>query len=139
MVFVIFPEMVPKEKYAVYAAILSTNSAFANLAGPLLGGLINTHASWKWVFFLKYVSAQALHVSTSSDSHHLQRARRSDFNCPHPVRSATEFSSSTHSRSWHRICFQFAQLSKTRLDWHVSSTSILDSNGCRVRRRGNTV
>lgn len=55
MVFVIFPEMVSKDKYAVYSVVLASTSAIANLAGPLLGGLIINHTTWKWIFFLKCV------------------------------------------------------------------------------------
>jgi len=55
MTFVILPEMAPTEKYALYAAIISATSALASLLGPILGGLINNHTNWKWVFLLKCV------------------------------------------------------------------------------------
>lgn len=52
MSWVILPEMVPKEKYTLYASIVSSTFALASLLGPLLGGLINNHTTWRWIFLL---------------------------------------------------------------------------------------
>lgn len=54
MVFAMLPEMVPPSSYALYSAILSSVFAISNLLGPVLGGAINDHTTWKWIFFLKY-------------------------------------------------------------------------------------
>ena len=54
MVMVIAPEMVPIEKYAKYMAIVSSVFALASTLGPILGGAINDHSTWRWVFLLKY-------------------------------------------------------------------------------------
>lgn len=48
-------EMVPKAKLPLYGGLNSVAVALATLMGPLLGGLINNNASWRWVFYLKYV------------------------------------------------------------------------------------
>lgn len=53
MVFVILPDMVSPQQYPTYAAVLSSVFALSNLLGPILGGLINSHTTWRWVFFLK--------------------------------------------------------------------------------------
>ena len=53
LTFVILPENISPKEYPVYAAILSSVLAFSSLLGPLLGGLICDHTSWRWVFFLK--------------------------------------------------------------------------------------
>ncbi|KAJ5595531.1 MFS general substrate transporter [Penicillium hispanicum] len=50
MVMVIAPGMVPPEKYGKYMAIVSTVFIVASVLGPILGGVINTHSSWRWVF-----------------------------------------------------------------------------------------
>lgn len=48
-------EMVPKAKLPLYGGLNSVSVALATLMGPLFGGLINNNASWRWVFYLKYV------------------------------------------------------------------------------------
>ena len=58
MVFVILPDMVTPKQYPLYATVLSTVFALSNLVGPILGGLINVHTTWRWIFLLKYVSTQ---------------------------------------------------------------------------------
>ncbi|KAF2490388.1 MFS multidrug transporter-like protein [Lophium mytilinum] len=45
-------EMVPKSKLPLYGAINSVSVAMATLLGPLLGGLISSHTTWRWVFYL---------------------------------------------------------------------------------------
>lgn len=53
LTFVILPENISPKEYPVYAAIVFSVLALSSLLGPLLGGLICDHASWRWVFFLK--------------------------------------------------------------------------------------
>lgn len=53
LVFVISSQMVPKERYALLSGVLSSAYALSAVLGPILGGLINDHASWRWVFLLK--------------------------------------------------------------------------------------
>ena len=53
--FVIIPEMVPATRYAIYGSITSFTFAIAYLLGPLIGGVINEHTTWRWVFLLKWV------------------------------------------------------------------------------------
>ncbi|PNY23179.1 MFS-type transporter YusP [Tolypocladium capitatum] len=52
MVMVIAPGLVPPAKYGKYMAIVSTVFIVASVLGPILGGVINTHSSWRWVFLL---------------------------------------------------------------------------------------
>ncbi|MCJ1358941.1 MAG: hypothetical protein MMC33_008941 [Icmadophila ericetorum] len=52
MVFAILPEMVPPSGYALYSTILSSVFALSNLLGPVLGGVINNHTTWRWIFYL---------------------------------------------------------------------------------------
>ena len=54
--FVIIPEMVPATSYAIYGSITSFTFAIAYLLRPLIGGVINDHTTWRWVFLLKWVS-----------------------------------------------------------------------------------
>ena len=53
MVMVVIPEMVPMPKIAAYSSFVSMVFALAYLLGPLLGGVINIHRAWRWVFLLK--------------------------------------------------------------------------------------
>lgn len=53
LVFVIGFQMVPQERYAALSAILSSGYAFSAVLGPILGGLISDHGTWRWVFLLK--------------------------------------------------------------------------------------
>ncbi|KAH8724201.1 major facilitator superfamily transporter [Phaeosphaeriaceae sp. PMI808] len=52
LTFVILPENISPADYPTYAAIVSSVLAFSSLLGPILGGLICDHASWRWIFFL---------------------------------------------------------------------------------------
>ncbi|KND87579.1 putative MFS-type transporter YusP [Tolypocladium ophioglossoides CBS 100239] len=52
MVMVIAPSLVPPAKYGKYMAIVSTVFIVASVLGPVLGGVINTRSSWRWVFLL---------------------------------------------------------------------------------------
>ncbi|KAL8628149.1 hypothetical protein Q9189_006158 [Teloschistes chrysophthalmus] len=52
LVFVISAELVPLAKYAKMAALLSVVFATSSLLGPILGGLICDHTTWRWVFYL---------------------------------------------------------------------------------------
>lgn len=55
MVTVIAPEMVPLQKIGKYMATITSVFALASVLGPILGGVINAHRSWRWVFLLKRV------------------------------------------------------------------------------------
>ncbi|KAI1347291.1 major facilitator superfamily transporter [Xylaria sp. FL0043] len=44
--------MVPPAKYSTYVAITTSVFALSSVLGPLLGGAINDHTTWRWVFFL---------------------------------------------------------------------------------------
>ncbi|KAI1171984.1 putative efflux pump antibiotic resistance protein [Nemania sp. FL0916] len=45
-------ELVPPEKYAKFVAQLNIAVALALILGPLLGGLISSYTTWKWIFFI---------------------------------------------------------------------------------------
>ena len=53
MVLVIAPTLVPREKFGKYMGIVSSVFAIASVLGPILGGAITTHSTWRWVFLLK--------------------------------------------------------------------------------------
>jgi MFS family permease len=52
MVGVVVMTVVPPEKYGKYMAIISSVMAVSSILGPLLGGAINDHTTWRWVFLL---------------------------------------------------------------------------------------
>ncbi|KAF2871119.1 major facilitator superfamily domain-containing protein [Massariosphaeria phaeospora] len=45
-------EFVPKDKLGMYSAFNALSVALAMLMGPLFGGLINNHSTWRWIFYL---------------------------------------------------------------------------------------
>ncbi|KND91015.1 putative MFS-type transporter [Tolypocladium ophioglossoides CBS 100239] len=49
---IMVPLMVPRPKYATYLAIITSVFAVSSVLGPLLGGAITDHTTWRWVFFL---------------------------------------------------------------------------------------
>lgn len=49
------PTLVPEEQFGKYIAIISTVFLLASILGPILGGAISAHSSWRWVFLLKSV------------------------------------------------------------------------------------
>lgn len=56
----LFFELVPTSKYADYAALVTAVIALSVISGPLLGGAINSHGSWRWTFLLKSVPKDML-------------------------------------------------------------------------------
>lgn len=53
MVTVIQPELVPPEQWGHIMAAAAVVTVVSSVLGPILGGLINDHGSWRWVFLLK--------------------------------------------------------------------------------------
>ncbi|KAJ4117611.1 hypothetical protein NW768_010978 [Fusarium equiseti] len=52
MILAIAPVLVPIDKYAKYMGIVSTVFVTASVLGPVLGGVISQHSTWRWVFLL---------------------------------------------------------------------------------------
>lgn len=50
---IIFVEMVPPEQYAKYTGIVAVVFVFSLLLGPLFGGAITQHTTWRWIFLIK--------------------------------------------------------------------------------------
>lgn len=48
-------QMVPPEGLPSLSAIISAAYACSAVLGPILGGLISEHTTWRWVFYMKYV------------------------------------------------------------------------------------
>jgi MFS family permease len=46
-------ELVPPSKFPLYTTYVMVLFAIAFALGPVLGGLITNHGSWRWVFLLK--------------------------------------------------------------------------------------
>lgn len=49
---IIVAEMVAPEKYGTYNGILSLAIAFSFLLGPLIGGVVSNHTTWRWIFYI---------------------------------------------------------------------------------------
>jgi MFS family permease len=55
MVSIVAVAVIPPLKFGKYMGIISSVFAFSGILSPLLGGAINDHTTWRWVFWLKYV------------------------------------------------------------------------------------
>jgi MFS family permease len=53
MVLVIAPTLVPKTEYGKLIGVISSVYALGSVLGPILGGVIATNTTWRWVFLLK--------------------------------------------------------------------------------------
>ncbi|KAL4745173.1 hypothetical protein BDW72DRAFT_198889 [Aspergillus terricola var. indicus] len=62
MVPIITAEMVHPDEYALYNAIMTFSIALSFLLGPLIGGIIVDHTSWRWIFYIN-LPAGAVGVS----------------------------------------------------------------------------
>ncbi|KAI0405746.1 putative multidrug resistance protein fnx1 [Xylaria palmicola] len=49
---IIVSELVPQARYATYTARLSIAVSLALLLGPVVGGAISAHISWRWIFII---------------------------------------------------------------------------------------
>ncbi|TVY23362.1 Efflux pump [Lachnellula hyalina] len=52
LVIIIFFEMVPPHAFPKYTAIVTMSITMSTTFGPLIGGAINNHTTWRWVFLL---------------------------------------------------------------------------------------
>ncbi|KAL4979749.1 major facilitator superfamily domain-containing protein [Aspergillus desertorum] len=59
MVPIITAEMVHPDQYAVYNAIMAVSIAVSFLLGPLIGGAIVDHTSWRWIFYINLPAGAA--------------------------------------------------------------------------------
>ena len=53
LVQLLFMELVPRRKLPAYMAMVTAALALSLVIGPLLGGGITLHGSWRWIFLLK--------------------------------------------------------------------------------------
>ncbi|KAI1355098.1 major facilitator superfamily MFS-1 [Xylaria sp. FL0043] len=49
---VIITDLVPSDSYSKYVSQLSIVSSLALLLGPILGGAISSHTTWRWIFII---------------------------------------------------------------------------------------
>ncbi|KAF2265586.1 MFS general substrate transporter [Lojkania enalia] len=52
LVFVTLMKIITPEKLGFYSGIISSVFALANLLGPILGGVIADHTTWRWIFWI---------------------------------------------------------------------------------------
>lgn len=53
LVFVAIVKLTEADKLAFYSGVVSSVFALANLLGPLIGGAISDHTTWRWIFWIK--------------------------------------------------------------------------------------
>ena len=53
MAMIIYPEITPPGLVPVISSVVGLIVALAGVSGPIIGGLLTTYASWRWVFWIK--------------------------------------------------------------------------------------
>ena len=53
IMFVMMYELVPQQKYPLYATLVVVTVATSLALGPVFGGLLSQAGAWRWVFLLK--------------------------------------------------------------------------------------
>ena len=56
MYLISLQKVVPSDQYPQYAGIISSVAILSQLLGPIIGGSMASHSSWRWVFWIKWVS-----------------------------------------------------------------------------------
>ncbi|PYI00240.1 MFS general substrate transporter [Aspergillus sclerotiicarbonarius CBS 121057] len=79
---IIVLEMAPPEKYAQYTGGVSVVFVFSLLLGPLFGGAITQHSTWRWIFLLNVppgvIAAVLLILLLPNNFPHHHKPRDSD-------------------------------------------------------------
>lgn len=52
MTMTVLPEITPKERFPLMSGGIGIVFTVAAVLGPLLGGVITTHSTWRWIFLL---------------------------------------------------------------------------------------
>ncbi|KAI9640543.1 hypothetical protein NHQ30_010841 [Ciborinia camelliae] len=53
-------QLVPGSKLPLYGGITFAVVALATVIGPLVGGVIDTESTWRWIFLIKYVAVASI-------------------------------------------------------------------------------
>lgn len=55
LAMVILPEIFPVRLQAMIGGVIGLVVTVSGILGPILGGVITQQASWRWIFWMKYV------------------------------------------------------------------------------------
>ncbi|KAK9720411.1 hypothetical protein K7432_004162 [Basidiobolus ranarum] len=86
MVFIIIAEIVPIRERGKYQGFIGATYGIASVVGPLLGGALTDHASWRWAFYINLpigaitiaIVCLFLHLPTTQCSL-MEKIKRIDF------------------------------------------------------------
>jgi MFS family permease len=68
LTMIIFPEISPPKMRKFIGAFAGMVVAISGILGPILGGIITHYATWRWVFWIKYVESLSFHSSALTNS-----------------------------------------------------------------------
>jgi len=55
LTMIILPEVAPLNYQGVVSSLIGIVLAASGVLGPLIGGVLTQYASWRWVFWIKFV------------------------------------------------------------------------------------
>ncbi len=101
--FAIIGDLVPPRERGRYQGIMAAIMSLAMIAGPLVGGFITDHLSWRWAFYVNLplgaaallLIATTLHLPSRRSEHRIDWPRWR----PCPWRSSASSSGARRSRS----------------------------------------
>jgi len=65
---IVLPEIGPAEKPQIISIIMALTLSMSFVLGPILGGIISEHTTWRVIYWLKYVCKSFYDVSSSTTS-----------------------------------------------------------------------
>lgn len=52
MTMTVVPEITPKHRFGMISGVIGMTFALSSILGPILGGVISTQSTWRWIFLL---------------------------------------------------------------------------------------
>ncbi len=53
MTMIVYPEITPPAAVPIISSVVGMVVALAGISGPVIGGVLTTHANWRYAFWIK--------------------------------------------------------------------------------------